>query len=136
MNELAILTNRKRAIIALVHSVVFLLLATWQMMGGNPALGVFAVAHVSAGTWAVTAIYVVVSSILLWLFGISRGWIEKLYFGFCTISATSGLIRTLLGDQRFHSGRPLRVAMLMSAVIVGLVILRLQSALMENKLEV
>lgn len=135
MDEFAILTNRKRGLIALAHSVVFLLLATWQMAGGNPARGVVSVAQVSAGTWVIAAIYAVVSAILLWLFGISRGWMERLYFAFCAISATSGLLRTLLGDQRFHSGRFLRVAMLTSAVIVGLLIVRLHSAFIENKSE-
>lgn len=135
MDEFAILTNRKRSLIALVHSVVFLLLAARQVMGGNPARGVFSGAHTSVGTWVVAAIYVVVSAILLWLFGISRGWIEKLYFAFCAISATSGLLRTLLGDERFHSGRLLRVGMLTSAVIVGIVIVRLHSSLIASKSE-
>lgn len=135
MDEFAILTNRRRALIALVHSIAFLVLATWQMAGRNPARGVFGFGHVAVGTWIVFAIYVLVSAILLWLFGISRGWVEKTYFGFCAIGATSGLLRILLGDQRFHSGRFLRVVMLTSAVVVGILIVRLHSVLIETKSE-
>jgi hypothetical protein len=65
-----------------------------------------------------------VSSILFWLFVISRGWMEKVYFAFCTISATSGLLRTAAGDQTFHAGLYIRVVMLVSAVVVGLMIVR------------
>ena len=51
----------------------------------------------------------------------------KIYFGFCTLSATSGLLRTAAGDQAFHSGVYIRVAMLVSAVLVGLLIVRTHS---------
>ena len=37
MGEFSILTNRKRALVALVHSVVFLLIATRQMIAANRA---------------------------------------------------------------------------------------------------
>jgi hypothetical protein len=52
---------------------------------------------------------------------------EKFYFAFCTISATSGLLRTAAGDQAFHAGLYIRVAMLVSAVLVGLLIVRAHS---------
>jgi hypothetical protein len=52
---------------------------------------------------------------------------EKFYFGFCTISATSGLARTAAGDQAFHAGLYIRVVMLISAVLVGLLIVRMHS---------
>jgi hypothetical protein len=45
----------------------------------------------------------------------------------CTISATSGLLRTAAGDQAFHAGLYIRVAMLASALLVGLLIVRLHS---------
>ncbi len=133
MNEFAILNTRKRAIIALVHSVAFLLLATWQLIGSAPALGMLSAAHLSAGVWALCGIYVTVSSILLWLFAISRGWMEKLYFLLCTVSASSGLLRIVVGDQSFHSGRFLRVIMLAAAVIVGMIILRFHSQLIQER---
>jgi len=126
MGEFSILTNRKRAIVALVHSVVFLLIATRQMIAANPAAGIW-VASVSTGTWILCGIFVIVSSILLWLLLISRGWMEKFYFGLCTVSATSGLLRTAFGDQTFHAGLYIRVIMLVSAVLVGLLIVRVHS---------
>jgi hypothetical protein len=126
MGQFSILTNRKRAIVALVHSVVFLLIATRQMIAANPAAGIW-VPFVSTGTWILCGVFVVVSSILLWLYVISRGWTEKLYFGLCTVSATSGLLRTAFGDRAFHAGLYIRVVMLVSAVLVGLLIVRTHS---------
>ena len=134
MGEFSILTNRKRAIVALVHSIVFLLIASRQMIASNTAAGVW-VASVSTGTWVLCGIFTIVSSILLWLFVISRGRMEKLYFGLCTVSATSGLLRTAFGDQAFHAGLYIRVVMLVSAVLVGLVILRAHSRLQPEYVE-
>ena len=127
MGGFSILTNRKRAVVALVHSVVFLLIAVRQMVATNPAAGVWVPSIVSRGTWILCEIFAVVSAILLWLFVISRGWMEKTYFALCTISATSGLLRTAVGDQAFHAGLYIRVVMLVSAVLVGLLIIRVHS---------
>ena len=124
MSGFSILTNRKRAVVALVHSIVFLLIAVRQMVAANPVPGIWVASTVSRGTWILCGIFAVVSSILLWLLVISRGWMEKIYFAFCTISATSGLLRTAAGDQTFHAGLYIRVVMLVSAVLVGLVIVR------------
>src|SRR5271157_2616213 len=127
MGGFSILTNRKRAVVALVHSVVFLLIAVRQMVAANPAAGIWVPSIVSRGTWILCGIFVVVSAILLWLFVISRGWMERIYFALCTISATSGLLRTAVGDQAFHAGLYVRVVMLVSAVLVGLLIVRVHS---------
>jgi hypothetical protein len=124
MRGFSILTDRKRAVVALVHSVVFLLIAVRQVVAATPVAGVWVAATVSRGTWILCGIFAVVSSILLWLLVISRGWMERFYFGFCTISATSGLLRTAAGDQAFHAGLYIRVVMLVSAVLVGLLIVR------------
>jgi hypothetical protein len=124
MGGFSILTNRKRAIVALVRSVIFLLIAVRQMVAAQPAAGIWVLSTVSPGTWILCGILAFGSAILLWLFSISRGWMEKIYFGFCTISATSGLLRTAAGDQTFHAGLYIRVGMLMSAVLVGLLIVR------------
>lgn len=132
MGEFSILTNRKRALVALVHSIVFLLIAFRQMVASTPAAGIWPPATVSTGTWILCAIFVIVSAILLWLFAISRGWMEKLYFGLCTVSATSGLLRTAAGDQAFHAGLYIRVVMLTSAVLVGLLIVRMHSGYAET----
>ncbi len=124
MGGFSILTNRKRAIVALVHSVVFLMIAVRQMIAAQPAAGIWVASTVSRGTWILCGIFALVSAILLWLLVISRGWMEKSYFGLCTVSATSGLLRTAVGDQAFHAGLYLRVVMLLSAVLVGLLIVR------------
>jgi hypothetical protein len=127
MGGFSILTNRKRAIVALAHSVVFLLIAVRQMVAANPAGGIWVASTVSRGTWILCGIFAIVSAILLWLFVISRGRTEKFYFGFCTVSASSGLLRTAAGDQAFHAGLYIRVVMLISAVLVGLLIVRMHS---------
>jgi hypothetical protein len=127
MGGFSILTNRKRAIVALVHSVIFLLIALRQMVAATPAAGVWLPSTVRPGTWILCGIFAVVSSILLWLFVISRGWMEKIYFAFCTVSAASGLLRTVAGDQTFHASLYIRVVMLVSAVLVGLLIVRRHS---------
>ena len=127
MGSFSILTNRKRAIVALVHSIVFLLIATRQMIAARPAAGIWLPSAVSLGTWILCGVFVIVSSILLWLFLISAAWMEKIYFALCTVSATSGLARTAAGDHAFHAALYLRVIMLLSAVLVGLLILRSHS---------
>jgi hypothetical protein len=127
MTRFSILTNRKRAIVALVHSIVFLLIAVRQMVASTPAAGIWLPSTVRPGTWILCGILAAVSSILLWLFISSCGWMEKVYFGLCTISASSGLLRTAAGDQTFHAGLYVRVVMLVSAVSIGLLIVRRHS---------
>jgi hypothetical protein len=127
MGGFSILTNRKRAVVALVHSIVFLLIAVRQMVAATPAAGVWLASAVRPGTWILCGIFTIVSSILLRLLIISRGWMEKFYFAFCTLSATSGLLRTAAGDQAFPAGIYIRVIMLISAVLVGLLIVRRHS---------
>ena len=127
MGGFSILTNRKRAIVALVHSVVFLLIAVRQMVAAQPSTGIWVASTVSRGTWILCGIFAIVSAILFWLLVISSGWMEKFYFGLCTISASSGLVRTAAGDQTFHAGLYIRVVMLVSAVLVGLLIVRMHS---------
>jgi hypothetical protein len=127
MGEFSILTNRKRALIALVHSIVFLLIAVRQMVAASRAAGIWNAAVVSASTWILCGIYVGVLAVLLWLFAISRHWSERIYFGLCAVSAASGLLRTAVGDHAFHAGLYLRVAMLTIAMLVGLMIVRVHS---------
>jgi hypothetical protein len=127
MGGFSILTNRRRSIVALAHSVVFLLIAVRQMVASSPVAGVWQPSRVPPGTWALCGIYAIVSAILLWLLAISRGWMERFYFACCAVSASSGLLRTAAGDQAFHAGIYLRVIMLVSAVLVGLFIVRTHS---------
>ncbi len=115
-----ILTNRKRAIIALAHSAAFLLLA---LRGLAAAARPLAMAS-PASAWAMFAIYIVVSSILLALTAISGPALERLYFAFCATSATSGLLRSILGDPRMHLAVYVRIAMLVCAFVTGLILWR------------
>lgn len=120
MNGYVILTNGRRAIIALVHSVVFLLIA---MRG---IISVVRPLHVTspASAWMMCLIYLVVSSILIALTAISGSGLERLYFAFCSTSAGFGLLRSILGDPRMHLAVYVRVAMLVCAVVVGTYISR------------
>jgi hypothetical protein len=129
MDEFSILTNRKRALVALVHSIVFLVIAFCQMVLARPAAGISLASPASnaRGTWLMCGIFTAVSAILILLLIVSRGWIEKLYFGLCSVSACSGLLRTAAGDSIFHVGLYIRVIMLMLAVGVGFIIVRAHS---------
>jgi hypothetical protein len=111
-----ILNTRKRVVVALVHTVVFL---------GVAILGFFFVVaplrpDSPPSTWILAGVYTIVSSVLLWLTIISRGAVERLYFAFVTTSASFGLLRQLLGDASMHAAVPVRVAMLTCAVVTGM----------------
>lgn len=126
MNDYAIITNRKRALIALAHSVVFLLIATRGVATATTVSAIWL--KVSPIPSAVMLfIYLVVSSILVQLVRVSRCSREKLYFGFCASSATLGLLRTVVGDPNLPAGQYLRVLMLLCAVATGTAILRIHS---------
>ena len=121
MDRFAIINNRKRAIIALVHSVFFLGVAGVQL----------AVSHATAfsvqgerkvSSTILLAIYVIVTTALLVLLAVSHCAREKLYFAFCAASACFGLVRILLGDPVLHANI-LRVLLLGGAVVTGTIIL-------------
>lgn len=116
MNEFAILTNRKRAIIALIHSVVFLgvvLHGFWSTKAGVVR------GEGAAADFLLIMVYMTVSSILAWLVYISRALKERLYFALCTASASFGLLRIVFGDAALPIAQYLRVGMLTLAVAVG-----------------
>lgn len=121
MNDFAILTTRKRALIALAHSIVFLGIALRgfasprQALSHGPGLALGG---------ALLLIYLIVGTILGWLTGIAQCTKEQAYFAFCTGSATFGSLRTLFGDTALPVAQYLRVAMLVCAVFTGLWILR------------
>ncbi|MGZ4787423.1 MAG: hypothetical protein ACXVZX_02815 [Terriglobales bacterium] len=126
MNRFRILNSRKRALIALVHSAAFGLLAGYQLMiNHHPAPLVGAIAGHVTGPAILTSIYFIVTTVLLLLVIASRGPIEKLYFAFCSTSAAVGLFRVVLGDPTVYAGNLLRVFMLGCAVLTGTLILRL-----------
>jgi hypothetical protein len=126
MSRFAIISNRKRAIIALIHSVFFLGVAAVQLAISHAAP--FSLRSQKAVAGAVLlGIYVVVTTVLLVLLRYSRCTKERLYFALCTASAGFGLVRILLGDPVLHAN-VLRVLLLLGAVIIGTDILRTHAA--------
>jgi hypothetical protein len=125
MNDFGVLNTRKRALIALVHSVVFLGIA---MRGfASPKAGILLRGSGSMGDFILIGIYLTVASILAWLVSVARCARERIYFALCAFSATFGLLRTILGDAALPAAQYLRVTMLSSAVVVGIWILRFYS---------
>jgi len=125
MDRFAIITNRKRAIIALIHSVFFLGVAGTQLAISHAAA--FSIhGEKLAGGIILLAVYVIVTTVLLILLRFSHCAKEKLYFAFCAASAGFGLVRILLGDPVLHAN-VLRVLLLGCAVLTGTLILRRHS---------
>jgi hypothetical protein len=125
MESFSILNSRKRAIVALVHSIIFLAVAGIQA----------AISHAeplsihgsrATGGLILLAIYVVVTTVLLLLLKASDCTKEKLYFALCAGSASFGLVRIVMGDQVLHVNI-MRVFLLGCAVLVGMMILRRHS---------
>lgn len=126
MDSFSILNSRKRAMIALVHSVFFLGIATLQAAVSRT------LPFSSHGTRArsgliLLVIYAIVTTVLLLLLRASGCIKEKLYFALCASSAGLGLLRILLGDPALHANL-LRVILLGCAVVVGFAILRVHSS--------
>jgi len=118
MRDFAILTNRKRALIALAHSIVFFGIALHGFASPRAAASL----HGSGAPVSIVLllIYLTVASILSWLVIISRCMAERIYFTFCASSATFGLLRTLFGDAALPAAQYLRVLMLTCAVLLGM----------------
>jgi hypothetical protein len=122
MNEFGILNSRKRALTALVHSVVFLGIATHGF--ASPKAGILVPGLVPTAAIILIAIYGAAAAILAWLVSISRCAKERIYFALCTCSASLGLLRTIFGDSSLPAAQYLRVILLSSAVVLGTWIFR------------
>jgi len=122
MDRFAIINNRKRAVIALVHSVFFMGVAGVQLAISRAEPFSMRREKVVAPI-ILLAIYVIVTTVLLILLRFSRCTRERLYFAFCAASAGFGLVRILLGDPVLHAN-VLRVLLLFCAVVIGTGILR------------
>jgi hypothetical protein len=120
MKDYVILNSRKRAIIALVHTVAFLFIAAITAVRVVHPLDIGS----PVGDWAICGIYFVVSTVLLWLTSISGAARERHYFACCSASAMFGLARQLMGDPALHAAIYVRVLMLFCAVGLGTIILR------------
>lgn len=126
MQAFAIINNRKRAVIALIHSVVFLGVAGVQLAISHAA-PFSARGEKVVGGIVLLAIYMIVTAVLVILMGFSRCTKERLYFAFCAASAAFGLVRIVMGDPVLHAN-VLRVLLLFCAVVIGTGILRTHSA--------
>lgn len=127
METYGILNNRKRAIIALVHSIVFLLIAV-AGLASAPKSGLFYPERAFTGdNIAIFCVYLIVSSVLLILTRYSRCLRERAYFAFCSASASVGLLRAIVGDPVPHVGPVARVLLLATAVWIGFAILSVHS---------
>ena len=131
MDSFSILTNRKRAIIALVHTVIFLCVAALQTTLSHAKAFSLHDDKMTGGIVLLT-IYIIVTTVLLILLRYATHSSERLYFALCATSAAFGLLRVLLGDPALHAG-VLRVCLLSCAVIVGAIILRTHSANSRRK---
>lgn len=120
MKVFGVLTSRKRALIALIHSVVFLGVAAHGFAAPKAGLANGA----PASDVLLVLIYLVVASILAWLVTISRSLTERIYFALCTGSASFGLLRAVFGDAALPVAQYMRVILLGSAVVLGSCILR------------
>lgn len=125
MPPYGILNSRKRAIIALIHTIVFGLIALIQaIVRQHPTALMSATREKVANSIALTGIYLVVSIVLMILLCYSRNAVERLYFALCVSSASVGLLRCLLGDPTIYAGNGLRVALLGCAAVTGAFIVK------------
>ena len=124
MPRYVILTNRKRAIVALAHSVAFLAIAFYGLISTVRPLAADSPTH----AWVMAGVYGAVTFALALLTAFSGNWRERLYFGCCTSSAGFGLLRQTLGDPPMHFAVFVRIAMLGAAVATGIGIVRAHGA--------
>jgi hypothetical protein len=125
MESFSILNSRKRAIVALVHSIIFLAVAGIQAVVSHAQPLAVHGSKATSGLILLT-IYVIVTTVLLMLLKASDCTKEKLYFALCAGSASFGLVRIVMGDQVLHVN-VMRVLLLGCAVLVGMLILRTHS---------
>jgi hypothetical protein len=127
MPDFAILTNAKRTRIALIHSVIFWLIALRGATSGTVVTAIWSKSPVPTATIALITIYAIVSTVLITLTWFSRCIREKLYFVLCSSSASVGFVRYIIGDANFHLAIYLRVLFLSAALITCVIILRQHS---------
>jgi hypothetical protein len=124
MDQFFLLNSRKRAIIALIHAAVFLVIAGMGLRGGvRPPMSL----HTVGGAMLYT-IYSIVTTLLLWLFSKARCWRERMYFGLCAISAGLSIVRGIFGDPALHPFQGLKVLMLISGGLAAVAIYRYHGA--------
>src|SRR3954452_179790 len=125
MNSYGILNSRKRAIIALMHTIVFSALAFYQLVTNQHPVGLLLASRGRlGGPIALTTIYLIVTVVLLILWRYARCAVERIYFSLCATSAAIGLLRAVAGDATGYTELAMRFLLLGCAVITGTLILR------------
>jgi hypothetical protein len=112
MKGCRILTTRKRVIVALVHTAVFLSVAAVQIWLPPAQAGVL------------LAIYAIVAAVLALLAACSGNGRERLYFVCCAGSACLGLAGQIWGGAVLQYGAYPRVLLLAVAAVTGVTMLR------------
>src|ERR1700761_2367530 len=98
MDSYGILNSRKRAVIALAHSLVFLAIAVIGLHGAPKTGLLYPEPAFTRAKIAILSVYLIVTSVLGILARYSRCSKERAYFAFCTASAGVGVLRALFGD--------------------------------------
>lgn len=127
MDLYGILNSRKRAVIALAHSLVFLAIAVAGLHGAPKSGVLYPERAFTAPRIAILCVYLIVTSVLAVLARYSRCVKERAYFAFCTASAGVGVLRALFGDPVPYVGPIARVLLLGTAVAIGFSILNAHS---------
>lgn len=128
MSGFAILTSRKRAVVALIHAAAFLGLAVRDFAVASRLSGVLTASAGMTRSVVFAVVYLMVSTVLAYLLIISKCGGEQVYFGLCTGSASTGLLRAIAGDAAFPAGQYVRMALLGGAVVTGILIVRMHAA--------
>ena len=128
MPEFAILTNRKRALVALIHAAAFLGLAVRDFAVSSRLSGILTTTPGMARSIVFLVVYLIVSTVLAYLLIVSNCASEQVYFAFCTASASTGLLRAIAGDSAFPAGQYLRMGLLACAVLTGVLIVKVHSS--------
>jgi hypothetical protein len=128
MPAFAILTNRKRALVALIHAAAFLGLAIRDFASASHLSGILTAAPGTIRSAIFGVVYLIVSSILVYLLIIAKCAWEQVYFAFCAASASTGLVRAIAGDSAFPAGQYLRLGLLACSVLSGVLIVKAHSA--------
>lgn len=128
MPVFAILTNRKRALVALIHAAAFLGLAVRDFAVASRLSGILTLTAGMIRSAVFAVVYLIVSTVLAYLLVISECAAEQLYFALCTASAITGLLRATAGDSVFPAGQYLRIGLLTCAVLTGILIVKAYSS--------
>ena len=118
MHSFSVLNSRKRAITALVHTVIFFLCVAAVQTALSHAKALSLHGDKVVGGIVLLSIYTIMTTVLLIVLRVASHARGRLYFALCATSAALALLRIVLGDPALHAG-VLRVCLLSAAVVVA-----------------